>query len=800
MAGLPESRFAVWRGLELVAVLTISVSAAGLFAMRLGIFQAWQIWIFAFLCAFAYLKLTRADEQPLVSGPPVWHLVLVVAVALFFRISPYAFQLGGQDEGIYTNMAAHLMRTGGLQPFDAVLAGISTTDVRDAYLQGNYQPSQYLPGIYAVNGSLEFQFYHVFPVWLAMFGAIVGAEHMGYALTFLSLVSLLFFQRLAHAITDSPKAGLIAGLLLAVNPLHAFFSKFPVTEIPTLAFSTISFTFLVLYWRAPVGESRARYIVVSLAALAMLFMTRISGFMYFPLLLGVLFLGLLPERSSAKGQGLVMWAMLAIASYALSVIYGLKWSGTYSKDIYALSFEQFLGKHWAGMLVSVALAITVCWFAAWIFAWNERRQAIGRHIAGHLQPVLPAAVLLITALALWKAYKLGFTDAYADHPRYGRDFQLSNKGFRSVRSVSLIASVFYFSPLMLFAFYAACIKRRFSAVVVVLLMFVCSFYAHIAVLQWVLPYQPYYARYLASEFVPYLILFVVVVWTSMEPGAMRRFITFALVFSGFWMTGLSIQQVGKYEHDGVAKSLTRLASHFDPKDVVFLDASLARPAVQEIKTALEYTYGLNVVTATREDVGGTGYAHRLAKRYHDVFYVSRNPLAPEGFTEVDSTDFVEKAYCRRASPPVELCVRSDSRLIVYKRTVVPPPPPGSTALEFSAASPEVRTQVGTLRGGTLVADGRSGFVMYGPYQPLGAGKYSIYVAGSSSTQFMLDISAKKGSERIFSHLYAGAQDPASQVLARIDFELKDSVSDLEVRIHVQAESDIQISGYRILYR
>lgn len=796
----PEIRSNVWRGLELLAVLVLAVSIAGLFAMRLGVFYAWQIWLIGFLCTYFYSRLAPIDLKPIVAGPPVWHLVVVVAVALAFRLTPYVYQLGGQDEGIYTNMAAHLIRTGGLQPFDAVLEGISKVDVREAYLQGNYHPKHYVPGIYGTSGGLEFQFYHLFPVWLAMFGAILGVENIGYGLTFLSLVSLLFFQRLAHVLTNSPKAGLVAGLLLALNPLHAFFSKFPVTEVATLAFSAISFTFLALNWKASEGTPRRRYLILSLAALAMLFMMRISGFLYLPLVLGVMFLALLLDRGLEERRRLVQWAVGALVLYGASVLYGLRWSGIYSRDIYASSFEPLLGPHWSAKLAVIACVIAALWMTLSILVWKETKQKWMRHVVDRMAMLLPAVIFIATAIALWKAYKLGYSDAYADHPWYGRVFNLSHRGRHSVQSISLIASAFYLSPFMLLAFYTACAKRRLDPALAVLLVFVAGIYSYLAALQWVLPYQPYYARYLASEFVPYVILFVVSVWATSEPGGVRRFITFALVVSGLWGGVLSAMQLGKNEHEGVAPSLVRLSSHFDPKDIVFLDTSLTAPLAHELKTAMVYTYGLNVVTVTQQDLGEQGYAQRLLMPYHDVFYITRNPVAPAGFTELDSVDFMEKNYCHAALPPAKICTRSDSRLMLYKQLVRPPPPPGETAMEYSPSSPEIGTLVGIKQDDRLVANGRAGFVMYGPYQPLATGKYVLEVRGISSTPFVLDMSANKGADTIHSSSFSGGQQPDSRILARVDFELKDSVSDLEVRINVPAGSDIQIDGYKILYR
>ena len=800
MAESAGTQWNLWRGLELLAVLVLSVSILGLFAMRLGVFHAWPVWILGTLAVYAYASRFPPSQTQATANPPAWHVVVILLVALLFRLTPYVYQLGGQDEGVYTNMAAYLVHTGSLQPLDAILHGITNSEAREAYVQGNYTAKHYLPGVYGVKGGLEFQFYHLFPVWLALFGDILGVDKMGYGLTFLSLVSLLFFQRLAHVITGSAKAGLAAGLLLAVNPLHAFFSKFPVTEIPTLAFSLLSFTFLVTQWKEPQEPRNRRYLVLSVLALAALFMTRISGFMYLPVLLSVFFLALLIDRKSKQHRDLILWAGAGLAFYVLSIGYGLEWSRVYAVDIYNSSFEPLLGKRWPLYVAAFSGALVLGWLGVWYVSWEERRQAT---VIRWLQPLvvlLPLIIAAATLIACWKAYRLGFTDTYASHPWYGTYFKLSHRGAHSLRSISVIAAALYVSPLLLLAFYLASLRRRLEPVMAVLLVFITAIYCYVAILQWVVPYQPYYARYLVSEFIPYILLFVVASWSMLKPGALRRFLGFSLLVCGLWGATLSVTQIGKDEHAGVAESLTRLSSRVDPNDMVFVDTALTEPFAHELKTALVYTYGLKIVTVTPADLKTGGYANRIASPYHDVFYLSRSPVAPQGFTEVDSVDFVEKNYCHGSMPPTELCVRSDSRLMLFKRTTMPPPVAGDLALAFSGGARELGTQVGSKKDGKLVADGRSGFVMYGPYAPLSAGKYTLEVKGASSKPFTLDMVASRGRDTLYRDARAGSQDAASGLLLRADFEVKESVTDLEVRIHVPAGSDLSVDGYRIINR
>lgn len=798
-----EPRDMTWRSLELLAILILVASAAGMLAMRLGVFHALPIWIVAVLCTYWYSRRSSSDANApelLSVSPPVWHLVLVLGLAVLFRYEPFVYLLGGQDEGVYTNMAAHLIRTGGLEPSDPVVSNITNPDILKAYLQSNYNAKNYLPGIYNVPGGLEFQFYHLFPVWLGLFGDVFGIERMGFGLLFLSLTSILFFQRLASFVSGSAIAGLVAGVLIAINPLHAFFSKFPVTEVPTLAFSTICFTFLAAYWRIHSGAP-VRYLVVSIAALAALFMTRISGFMYLPVMIGLLFLSLLIPVESSRRRGLIAWSMAALLIYAASVAYGLTWSRVYATDIYQLSFGPLLGEHWKPVLVVATIATLLAWLLFWWISRTAENQARLARIAQSSIWLLPAIVAIATGIAAWHAYKLGFTDAYADHPWYGHNrFKLAEKGLESVRSVSVVASAFYLSPFLLLGYYISMLKRPANPMLGVLTLFVSAFYAHVAAIQWVLPYQPYYARYLVSEFVPYVVLLVVATWATTGAGARKTALAALLVIGGAWGFAFSLSQVGKNEHEGVATALNRVRSFLDAKDLVLIDGSMTRPLSHELKTPLVYTHGLTVVSVSPEDVTPNGYAHSLARPYHDVFYLTRNTAAPEGFAEVDSIDFVEKNYCHSAAPPTELCVRSDSRLMLYKRTKMPPPKAGDSALKFSAADGEIGTLVGVRKDDQLWSGGRAGVVMFGPYQPLARGFYTLVLKGDSTTPFTFDVVAQRGSKTFYREQLERAQNGRAGLLARSDFVLDSSVADLEVRVSTPAGSDIRITGYEILYR
>src|SRR5690348_429380 len=259
--------FGVDRIFELIGVFTITASLIGLAATLVGAFHAPQVLLGSLLLTGCYAYRTK-DWCALPGPQPKWlHIAMLLAIALFFRLPVYHYTLGAQDEGLYTSMAHHIARTGGIADRDKVMDGLKGTPYLQTYLHDNriYEgdsPTLYLLGVYARErgtSHLVFQLYYLFPVWMAVVGGVVGSTVAVYALTFFALLSIVFFYRLALLLTSSHKAALLAGALLAVNPLHAFFSKFPVTEMPTLAFSLIGFTLLAGFWTASPANRRRRW-------------------------------------------------------------------------------------------------------------------------------------------------------------------------------------------------------------------------------------------------------------------------------------------------------------------------------------------------------------------------------------------------------------------------------------------------------------------------------------------------------------------------------------------------------------
>lgn len=656
------------RVLELIAVFTTITGLIGLGCALAGIFHAPQVLLASLLLSGWYAYRTQGrDAFPGVT--PRWvHLALLLAITLFFRLPAYQYVLGGQDEGLYVNIAHHIERTGAVAVHDDVKRQLLQTPFLQRYVEDNQvTPDSYLAGIYSrdyKNGKVEFQFYHLFPVWMALSSGTFGPHAGVYALTFLSLLSVLFFYRLTLLLTNSRSAALLAGGLLALNPLHAFFSKFPVTEVPTLAFSLIGFTCLVAAWSSKTAERQSRWMWLSALAFLCLFTTRISGFMYVPFFVAIAMAALVFDSNTSRRTAIQHWAIMVIALYFLSVIYGLIWSHSYSHDIYVKSFEPIFGNLWKFFVAAISIVGVGLWAAlAMLLGDSDRRAKLALKMGRPLSRLPGLLVFTALLLGLLKIYWLGWTQHYASDS-WLVFWHLSGAGWKAAAATSIATLIVYLGPLLLLAFLALVSRRQTDPRLEFLRWFVSGFFVYALLLQWTVPYGPYYARYMLSELVPYLILLVVCVWAGLRVGGARAALTAALFLSMVYAAGLSAAQLGKSEDDGANEALTRLTRPVESDDLILLDTAGLDTSV--IKTPLLYTFGKRVVTVGNAALRDPGYIAELSSMYDDLFLISADPTPPPGYTMLDSVRFKVMAFQRTHMFPRDLVPTQNIVLYLYR--------------------------------------------------------------------------------------------------------------------------------------
>lgn len=683
--------------LHLAGAGAVLLGLVGLAAARLGVFDALQVWCIAALLLIAYARLARPAAGLVTTSPgagPAWvDLGVLVLVALLFRWPPYWYIFGEQDQGIYVNTAAHLARTGGLLPVDPVLArldGIAAAEA--AYIGDNYANGLFAAGIYDGPGSsLAFQFYHLFPVWLALFSGLFGTKAAAAGLTVLALLSIVFCYRSVISLTGSRHAGFWAGLLLAISPLHAYFSKYTVSEVPTLAYSLIALAFLVEGAKAAEARRALPLLAISALAVFSLFLTRISGFMYLPIVLTVGVGALIVGRDRGRAIALWGWALVTVLAFAASVYYGLAWSGDYSRDIYSLSFTQAFGARWPLVVTSVALSCMVAFFVA---VPLTRTAAVKERLGALLDRstiLLPVLFGLVLLLAAYKGYTIAFTDAYADDRTIGQRFGMAGGGWETLRAHTFWVTMLYLSPFVTAVLLYFGLRRPKGWKLAAVMFFVVMFLAQVGLLLRLVPHQPYFARYLLSELVPFAIVFVACGWAAMSRGAGRNLVAMLFALGVAYGAVLSYMQKDKALAANVPGVMRQVLADVTEEDaVLLLDDRPNNSRTNAVKTAMVFALGTHAGTISKRSLENDDYIDALDERFDRVFVLATTPLADPQFELVGSRLLHARVLAQGQSPVPRLrSEKYDFRL--YRRSAAGavdrriPVKAGSPALQWLAS-------------------------------------------------------------------------------------------------------------------
>lgn len=120
---------------------------------------------------------------------------------------------------------------------------------------------------------------------------------------------------------------------------------------------------------------------------------------------------------------------------------------------------------------------------------------------------------------------------------------------------------------------------------------------------------------------------------------------------------------------------------------------------------------------------------------------------------------------------------------------------------FTAVDLTAWSGISRLSGGVRETTGRAGLLFFGPYLSMPAGRYTITIdldVDRSKGEFV-DVVSASGTKI---HFKSALSDLSRDESARptLQFELTESVADLEVRLHVTAESQVRFRSYAIRTR
>jgi hypothetical protein len=586
--------------ISLLSLIALTMLSAGLFTPRnvalgaglSGVVCAWSLRGRPFVG-----RLKRGE----------WGILAVLVVAVFFRSNPATFLNGGQDPGVYSAMAVHFARTGSLELHDTLLPDLRDDEgIRSYYLtrsmhrlrekRPNGWVGNMLPGVYLTDlerNQWDFQFYALHPMWLAIGNWMFGLQAQSWVLVIFSTLTVMSAYFITRRIIGSYAPALCAAFLLAINPGHAYFATFPVSET-VAGFFFLSSLYLLLDKR----------FIGFLLPLAALFVTRITGFITAPLLL--VSLGWMAAR---RRDSRPLWAGCGVlAVYVASFYWGLTFSPHYSFDIYKSKLGIERGSlHYAGW---VFLGLGVVWGIVGYLVTRQRERFRGvlLWLSRYRYGMSGALVMVLLAMCAYRGYLVAFTDHYDHHRWYGARWKMAGHGWGSVRYLSVNTLRLLLSSAGLVAFFvglvivgaAACRRATLAPLAILGVGFAFVF----LIGQLTTPITYYFARYLVSEVVPLAIICGVFalhsVRRSLPRGGWLLFPLFAAcVLYSVWPA--LVGRLSATEGEGLSRAVECLDEVTGSNGVLLMDRQGLALGAYAYSTPLRLGFGKRVYTLAYSD-------------------------------------------------------------------------------------------------------------------------------------------------------------------------------------------------------
>jgi hypothetical protein len=294
-------------------VSAAAVSFAGLVLLELSLFRLPYLLAVmgAVNAADLLLVLMRRESSPrlVAAAPsrrsllPALLLLIILAFALFLRVPPSLYVHGGQDQGVYVNMSQHFVRSGGIfihdemleeafsgkGPFAEAIRPLFKLPPPEVTIEDHYEGYR-VAGFYLGDketGRVVPQFFHLHPMWLALFSLMFGFPRSVYALTVFSLLALAAVFHLSKRVFDSQAAALLTVAFLAINIIQVWTNRFPVSETIAQAFL---FGGLLFYYRWRAEKGRLDMLLAA-ACLGLYVLTRAAGLLLLPMFVMAFWLG-----------------------------------------------------------------------------------------------------------------------------------------------------------------------------------------------------------------------------------------------------------------------------------------------------------------------------------------------------------------------------------------------------------------------------------------------------------------------------------------------------------------------------
>jgi hypothetical protein len=569
-------------------------------------------------------------------------LICLTAIALLLRSDLYPHQMGGQDQGLYVNMAEVLIKNKGLNFQDKFRQSLNAEE-RTIYDQ-SFMSS--VPQISTKDSIYTIAFYPLHPIWMAISKWFFGKGLHTLSLLFFSALGIVGGYYLTKEIFNDKKAGIIAAFFLSVNPALVFFSKFPVGEIVAFAFSINGFLFLLKSVQASENRIRWLYWLIAMLCFNCFFYVRMQFFMYIPFF-SLLLLGVVLNKNSVKyehktKQIIVSFVIALFLTFVISLLFYFVFqktlfNGMVLGHLRSLANPRLIPFALIGLLGFFAIAILSSLNS--IFARNHSFFSNISSQIGRLIPWLLPTALLLSLPSIFHLYGGGDMPPFQFTLPTGGDIAL-------IRYHALYRLCLMLSPIgLLVIFMAPFLNVSLASKPRILLLFLTTVWLLILLQPWI-PYLYYYARYLVSEMVPYSLIFIAGFFSYLisSTNYVRTIGRIGLLFMGLYFIAFSIAQHNNQESED-ANFYIEALNYVSKRDII-----LAQGLDDRQYVPLRIIYGLSVFSLTDRDGEQISVPPQILKRLEvlaasqggRLLILSRDKINHDGASKLTDLTFNDR--------------------------------------------------------------------------------------------------------------------------------------------------------------
>ncbi len=204
------------------------------------------------LCIFKYRYIYNNFKQ--LKVPNLFYSILLLIIFFlsisFLYLKPGEYLIGGWDPGVDINVGANIAHKHSIIYQDHLLTFFNQKDLQILYPYAKSIGIKY-PGMYIYDfkkGLLVPQFYHMYPVWLAIFYSIFSNKAILFVNPFFALFNIILFYCLMVNFRGK-KFALFATLFFALNPIQIWNARFSTSEVLTQTYFLVGFILLFDYIR-----------------------------------------------------------------------------------------------------------------------------------------------------------------------------------------------------------------------------------------------------------------------------------------------------------------------------------------------------------------------------------------------------------------------------------------------------------------------------------------------------------------------------------------------------------------------